>query len=139
VESYSSITQSNILANSSQKVRDFLTANPNVKPADVAKKFGINNSYVYVLRSQLKKQFKVHPGPVIQEPAPAPAPDMVNKPPHYTDGGIEVIDFIEAKGLDYHLGNVIKYVSRAGKKAGALEDLKKAQWYLTRAIERHGV
>ena len=62
--------------------------------------------------------------------------DSVNHPPHYKVGGIETIDFIEAKGLGYHLGNVIKYVTRADHKDNKLEDLRKAQWYLTRAIER---
>jgi hypothetical protein len=60
--------------------------------------------------------------------------DPVNHPPHYKTGGIETIDFIEAKELGYHLGNVIKYVSRAKHKGNELEDLKKAQWYLERAI-----
>ena len=60
--------------------------------------------------------------------------DVVNQPVHYTDGGIETIDFIEAKQLGYNLGNVIKYVSRAGKKGDRLQDLQKAQWYLTREI-----
>jgi hypothetical protein len=60
--------------------------------------------------------------------------DVVNQPAHYTDGGIETIDFIEAKQLGYNLGNVIKYVSRAGKKGDRLQDLQKAQWYLTREI-----
>jgi len=62
--------------------------------------------------------------------------DMVNHPPHYTVGGVETIDFIEAKGLNYHLGQVIKYVSRAGKKGDALQDLQKARWYLDREIAR---
>jgi len=62
--------------------------------------------------------------------------DIVNSPAHYTYGGIETIDFIEAKQLSYHCGNVIKYVSRAGKKGERLEDLRKAQWYLNREIER---
>jgi hypothetical protein len=62
--------------------------------------------------------------------------DMVNHPPHYKAGGIETIDFIEAKGLGYHLGNVVKYVTRADHKGNKLEDLKKAQWYLNRAIEQ---
>jgi hypothetical protein len=61
--------------------------------------------------------------------------DEVNQPTHYTDGGIETIDFIEAKQLGYNLGNVIKYVSRAGKKANRLQDLQKAQWYLAREIK----
>lgn len=67
-----------------------------------------------------------------------PGYDPVTKPEHYTSGGIEVIDFIEAIGVGYHLGNVIKYVSRAGKKSQdtRLQDLKKAQWYLNREIEK---
>lgn len=61
--------------------------------------------------------------------------DPVNHPPHYKSGGIETIDFIEAKDLNYRLGNVIKYVSRAGKKSSdPIEDLKKAQFYLNREI-----
>ena len=60
--------------------------------------------------------------------------DMINHPPHYTAGGIEVIDFIEAKGFGYNLGNVVKYISRAGKKGSTLEDLQKALWYLNREI-----
>jgi len=61
-------------------------------------------------------------------------PDLVNQPPHYTAGGIETIDFIEAKKLNYNLGNVIKYLTRADHKGSKLEDLRKAQWYLTREI-----
>ena len=64
--------------------------------------------------------------------------DNVNHPSHYTDGKIEVIDFIEDKKLNYHRGNVVKYVLRAGKKdpSKEIEDLKKAQWYLNREIQR---
>lgn len=60
--------------------------------------------------------------------------NMVNHPSHYNKGKIEVIDFIEDQGLSFHLGNVIKYVARAGSKGDKLEDLKKAQWYLDRYI-----
>ena len=60
--------------------------------------------------------------------------DLVNHPEHYTSGGIETIDFIEAKDLNYRLGNVIKYVSRAEKKGDPLRDLRKALWYLQREI-----
>lgn len=68
--------------------------------------------------------------------------DNVNHPTHYTTGGIEVIDFIEDKGLGFNLGNVVKYIARNGLKKSkgksveekALEDLKKAQWYLAREI-----
>lgn len=64
--------------------------------------------------------------------------DVVNHPSHYTDGNIEVMDFIEDKQLNFARGNVIKYVSRAGKKDPnkELEDLKKSMWYLNREIER---
>lgn len=60
--------------------------------------------------------------------------DAVNHPSHYTRGNIEVIDFIEDQQLPYHLGNVVKYVARAGYKGDKVEDLKKAQWYLNRYI-----
>ena len=62
--------------------------------------------------------------------------DNVHQPSHYTDGGIQTIDFIEAKMLNFNLGNVVKYVSRAGKKNPAkyVEDLRKAAWYLEREI-----
>lgn len=63
--------------------------------------------------------------------------DEVNRPAHYTDGKIEVIDFIEDKKLGFSLGNAVKYISRAGKKdpAKTIQDLEKARWYLNREIE----
>jgi transposase len=63
-----------------------------------------------------------------------PQPDPVNHPWHYKVGGIETIDFIEAKGLTYHLGNAVKYISRADHKGNRKQDLEKAKWYLERAI-----
>lgn len=68
----------------------------------------------------------------------AAKPDMVNHPPHYTFGGIEVLDAIEAWELNYRRGNVVKYLVRAGRKSKftELEDLKKAQFYLAREIEK---
>lgn len=60
--------------------------------------------------------------------------DPINHPSHYCLGGVEVIDAIEAWSLGYHLGNVVKYVARAAHKGAKLEDLKKARWYLDRAI-----
>lgn len=64
--------------------------------------------------------------------------DNVNHPSHYTTGKIEVIDFIEDKELNYHRGNAIKYIVRAGKKdpSKEIEDLQKAVWYLNREINR---
>lgn len=62
--------------------------------------------------------------------------DLVNKPPHYTTGGVETLDFIEAKDLNYRLGNVVKYVVRCGKKnTDPVQDLEKAMFYLKREIE----
>ncbi len=59
--------------------------------------------------------------------------DPIN-PPHYKGNGMEAIDVIEAFDLGYRLGNVVKYVLRAGKKGAAMGDLKKAQWYLEREM-----
>jgi hypothetical protein len=61
-------------------------------------------------------------------------PDPVNHPAHYTTGGIETIDFIEAKNLNYNLGNAVKYITRADHKGNRLQDLQKAKWYLEREI-----
>ena len=60
--------------------------------------------------------------------------NAIDHPSHYNRGKIEVIDFIEDQGLSFHLGNVIKYITRAGSKGDKLEDLKKARWYLDRYI-----
>lgn len=57
---------------------------------------------------------------------------------HYQQGGIEPIDYINANDLNFNLGNVVKYVTRAGKKAGEdhIKDLKKARDYINFEIER---
>lgn len=62
--------------------------------------------------------------------------DPVNHPGHYTEG-IEVIDYIESKNFPYHIGNAVKYLSRAGRKdpAKTVEDLQKAVWYINRYIK----
>jgi hypothetical protein len=63
---------------------------------------------------------------------------IIDHPPHYggTDNPYEAIKVIEAWELDFCLGNVLKYIARAGKKGEwkHKEDLQKAQWYLNRAI-----
>lgn len=69
------------------------------------------------------------------EPLPITMSDPVNHPEHYKVGGIETIDFIEAKQLSYNLGNVVKYITRADHKGNQLQDLQKAQWYLEREIK----
>lgn len=62
--------------------------------------------------------------------------DVINHPKHY--GGesnvYEAIKVIEAWSLGFCLGNVVKYISRAGKKNPLIEDLRKARWYLDREI-----
>jgi hypothetical protein len=65
-------------------------------------------------------------------------PDAINHPEHYggSDSTYEAIKVIDAWKLDFCLGNVVKYISRSGKKGSKLEDLKKAQWYLNHEIER---
>jgi hypothetical protein len=134
----------------------YLEKNPKAKPADVAKKFKMAVQYVYKLRADIKldkaltmskpsamflldsSQKKevidklAHMNKVLEKH------DNVNHPSHYKVGGIETIDFIEAKSLSYNLGNVIKYLTRADHKGNKLEDLKKAQWYLNREVSKQG-
>ena len=73
-----------------------------------------------------------------QERSESPTDDNVNHPAYYTDGSIEVSDFIADKNLNFFRGNVLKYICRAGKKNPdkEIEDLKKAEWYLNREIDR---
>jgi hypothetical protein len=65
--------------------------------------------------------------------------EMVNHPNHYggAENVYEAIKVIENWDLDFHLGNTVKYISRAGKKDNdkELQDLNKAQWYLERRIQ----
>lgn len=76
--------------------------------------------------------------PPKDQPAGGAVGDPVNHPSHYTwlPNGLEVIDV--TKHFDFVLGNVLKYIMRAGRKGGAdseLEDLLKARWYLNYRIE----
>ena len=62
--------------------------------------------------------------------------EKVNHPEHYNHGSIEAITVIEDWDLDFHLGNVVKYICRSGKKEGnEVQDLEKALWYLQRKIK----
>ena len=63
--------------------------------------------------------------------------EVIDHPSHYNLGSIEVIDVIEAWKFGFHLGNVLKYIARAGHKnrKTELEDLRKAQWYLERHVK----
>jgi hypothetical protein len=146
-----------------RKVLAYMRKEPNAKPKEIARAIGVSISCVYNVKHELRKAQKLaesaHAERVdhvknllnvvsnnsvrrrIQGWNPDDNPnylvrqvDVVNHPPHYKVGGIEVIDFIESKGLTYNLGNVVKYVSRADHKGNKLEDLKKAQWYLNREV-----
>ena len=71
---------------------------------------------------------------------PAITADMVNHPPHYTQGGMETIDIMEAKSTPEefkgHLKlTALKYLTRAGHKESELQDAKKTQWYVNRWVK----
>ena len=76
------------------------------------------------------------PADNLQKGADEVTRDNVNHPDHYKK--IEVIDFIEDQHLGFHLGNAVKYISRAGRKDSAktIEDLRRAVWYINRQIDR---
>lgn len=61
--------------------------------------------------------------------------ETVNHPTHYNQG-IEAIDIIESWGLNFSLGNAIKYILRSPHKGNQVEDLKKSLWYIQREIDR---
>jgi hypothetical protein len=87
-----------------------------------------------------KGRDRVHPvtGKILMQgadPLPITMHDPVNHPAHYKVGGIETIDFIEAKRLNYNMGNAVKYITRADHKGSRKQDLEKAIWYLKRELE----
>ena len=147
----------------SAQIRNYVAKHPKAKSADVAKAIGVTPAYVATVMWTAKKKAKVAKkakakpnwkqlglfssdtpvgvevgGLRLTEVSNGKVrwvkPDAVNHPAHYKVGGIETIDFIEAKKLGYNLGNVVKYLTRADHKGNKLEDLRKAQWYLTREI-----
>ena len=70
----------------------------------------------------------------------APLGDAVNHPSHYKSGGIEAIDYIQAKlspeeFAGYCRGNMLKYISRVGLKDDAAQDMRKALWYGERWLD----
>jgi len=146
--------------NKAQQIRNYMEKHPTASTAKICSALGVEPPYVYAVRNKMKtaaiketinthinthgdslsaihkisllKEFAeraYEAGVKQEEPV-----DNVNHPPHYKTGGMETIDFIEAKALDYNLGNVVKYITRAKHKGNEVEDLKKAQWYLERAI-----
>ena len=150
----------------SHKVRAFLKLHPKATAREVAKELGIPAHVVHNTmwrdkkfgapkRRYTKKKQEWNTVAVATSNAPidpalpitmeepkveAPKVDMVNSPPHYKVGGIEVIDFIKAKLTTeefrgYLQGNVLKYSSRVGYKGDASEDLAKLVWYANKLQE----
>ena len=131
-------------------VRKFLKQNPKAATKAVMRATGASASSVYSMRWKMRQE--AEPSVVLRYPLPPKTrmlgcgdspitdktefimPDPVNHPAHYTTGGVETIDFIEAKKLNYNLGNVVKYITRADHKGDRMEDLRKAKWYLEREI-----
>ena len=134
------------------KIRAYKLNNPKAQPKDIAEALGIKVMRVYAVNNydNTKKKAKKRKTLAAKKAAHGelrtvmrmtfsdkPAPDNVNHPAHYKVGGIETIDFIEAKKLSYNLGNVAKYITRADHKGNVIEDLQKARWYLNREIANH--
>jgi hypothetical protein len=139
----------------STKIRKYIEQNPTKKVAEIAKELEVKYQYVYIIKRKMESRaaeltaqgHRAHPvtGKILMQASERPivnpqiemfepASDPVNHPAHYKYGGIETIDFIEAKELGYNLGNVVKYITRSDHKGNRKEDLLKAQWYLTREI-----
>ena len=141
----------------SEKIRRYMTLHPDAKPKAVAEALGVKPNLVYGVK--YKEANKVSPPKIVRidtdelyknaktnwkplgtfvsaTPIPVKA-DMVNHPPHYKEGGIETIDFIQAKltreeYIGYLKGNALKYGSRIGKKDNADIDAGKMAWYAAR-------
>lgn len=96
-----------------------------------------NKKYGYCYSEPLKEEIVNENYEIVFGNKVEKSNDPVNRPSHYTDGKIEVIDFIEDKKLGFCLGNAIKYIARAGKKdpTKEVEDLNKAKWYVERRIK----
>lgn len=141
--------------NNLKHTKQYLASDADTSAEYIVKTLGVTKAYAYALLSKARKELGMvrqrdgkwrhktrlqgvaEVNAIIEEwqpPAMIPMPDPVNHPAHYKVGGIETIDFIEAKSLNYNLGNVVKYVSRADHKGERLENLEKARWYLDREI-----
>lgn len=123
------------------RVREYLNKHPKAKAKSVATALGVPIKTVYRVRHLIRI---MKPKKTSKQTAPIPVPtvklvDLVNHPPHYTSGGIETIDFIEAKKLNYNLGNVVKYITRADLKGSKKQDLEKAMWYLRRELSQPAI
>lgn len=149
-----------------EKIRRYLRANPDMPLKDVAARFDTTYQVVYMVRKNMKEDKPDARLPNLPNLKPTkeysyawidtnqldesakdalasqlitmeePASDPVNHPAHYKTGGIETIDFIEAKELNYNMGNAVKYISRAEHKGNKQQDLAKAIWYLNRELAK---
>lgn len=145
------------LNKSTYEIMAFMNLNPTVKQAEIARRFKLSVSRIYqinqrrkrIMRAEVEAQMNLNartqtpntedrtaPTADMQLPIVMldPSSDAVHNPAHYKVGGIETIDFIEAKGLNYNLGNVVKYITRADHKGDRRQDLQKAMWYLKREL-----
>lgn len=144
------------MTNKAKAIREYLKADPKATNAEVAKALNTTPQYVastkYKMPEAKRRKYtrkytrkavwdqvaiaiskkplaESLPVQMIEPPA-----DPVNHPAHYKVGGIETIDFIEAKKLNYNLGNAVKYITRADHKGNRKQDLEKAIWYLNREL-----
>jgi hypothetical protein len=145
-------------------MRQYYNGNPDATVKEVAKKFNTSYQVAYMAKRGIDRarseqhasntpkmkllslftsdksitdMIREQGGPTDEEMMNAPPiADPVNHPVHYKVGGIETIDFIEAKKLNYSLGNAVKYITRADHKGNRREDLEKARWYINREIEQ---
>lgn len=144
------------------KIREYLRTNPTATPKQVAEMFKVTAQYVSTIKYSmklsgekvvfLKAEKSERPVPqkwktlhistsdnsveaVMEKELPVTMHDPVNHPAHYKVGGIETIDFIEAKRLNYNMGNAVKYITRADHKGNRKQDLEKAIWYLRRELD----
>jgi hypothetical protein len=142
-----------IFTNKSQEIRDYAAANPTATAKEISTALGLKPTYVHtVLWKTKQKPVAKKSAPKKGRPTPKkyltnkpivnpqiemiePESDPVNHPAHYKVGGMETIDFIEAKRLNYNMGNAVKYITRADHKGSRKQDLEKAIWYLKREIE----
>lgn len=151
----------------SSRIRAYIVANPEAKDKEVAEALGILTNRVSTTRWRdknvglPKRKYKprkkklannwktvsvaaqygdVRSQDSMKEALGILKIDMVNSPPHYKIGGIETIDYIQAKlTIDefrgYLQGNILKYSSRMGYKGNASEDVGKLLWYVKKLKE----
>lgn len=126
------------MKSASAKILDLL--DKGVAPKDIATRLKVKPNYVYQVKWNNKAKKKKKDDSVEQldwiEYDVYKEKSKIEHPDHYTLGGIETWDFIEAKKLNYNLGNVVKYVTRCDHKGDPIEDLQKARQYLDREIQR---